>query len=490
LAKSKPDVREINMESTNPFLGRGTPICGERLIGRKEIIDRVYTRLINKTHCSIVGLPRIGKTSIAKELIRMLALNDGAARTSYVTLDAASSPSNAYQRILMELSNDFVVPYSNMSHDDAYMHFQQTLRKGKKCNCAKIVVFDELDGITRKGFLEASLFLSRIREIANDHDRYGLTFLFISRRSLDTIQGVVDFSTLAGLCEVVYVKPLIQEMIYNLVRRSPIPVDVDAQLTLWEYTGGHPYLAEVLMCETIEKNPGKITVNDIESALLIQSHEFTNQYNQLKQILTPNSEFDYLCELIVGPRWRPIPPQTVNILRQYGLIKVKEESEDEIECLSGHLRDYLAWIARNTPTWHLVGEVENQLRALIADRMYKVYGKDWIQVLVNKHKCFHSIYDDLLLKRGKEQRLFGEAASYALLDYTYISDLKDLLFVEWEKYKDILAGSKSDWDKRFQVIMKVRNPLAHNRQIPADELYYADNTCKVILEILQGIHEV
>lgn len=476
------------MERINPFLGRGTPVDGERLIGRKEIIDRVYTRLINKTHCSIVGLPRIGKTSIAKELMRMLALDVSDTRTSYVTLDATSSPSNAYQRILMDLSDDFVTPYSNMSHDDAFWLFQQTLRKDKIGDCVKIVVFDELDGITRQGFPEATLFLSRIREIANDHDRYGLTFLFISRRSLDTIQGVVDFSTLAGLCEVVYLKPLVQSMLVDLAKRSPISVDMDAQMILWEYTGGHPYLAEVLMCEAVEQKPDCISADDIESSLLMQSHEFTNQYYQLKQILTQNSEFDYLCELIVGPRWRPIPPQTINLLRQYGLIKVKEGSEGDIECLSGHLRDYLAWVARNTPTWHLVGEVENQLRALIADRMYRAHGKDWIQILVNKHKCFHTIYDDLLLKRGKEQKIFGEAASFAILDYTYISDLKDLLFVEWDSYKDILTGSKPDWDKRFQVIMKVRNPLAHNRQIPADELYYADKTCKVILQALQGKH--
>jgi len=276
----------------------------------------------------------------------------------------------------------------------------------------------------------------------------------------------------------------------DLVLRTPIHVDENAKKQLWEYTGGHPYLAEVLMCEAIEQKPGRISEKVIESALLNQSHEFTTQYNQLKQILSPNSEFDFLCELSVGPRWRQIPPQTVNLLRQYGLIKINDDTVGSVDCLSAHLRDYLACIARSAPTWHLVGEVENQLRALVTDRMYKAHGNDWIQFLVNKHKCFHTIYDDLLLKREKEQKIFGEAASYAILDYTYISDLKDLLFVEWDKYQDLFAGSKSDWDKRFQVIMKVRNPLAHNRQIPADELYYADKTCKMILEVLQGTHEV
>src|SRR5207247_9382762 len=88
-----------------------------------------------------------------------------------------------------------------------------------------VVVVDEVDGIVRDDFADAPLFVSRIREVANDRERYGVTFIFVSRRSLDMIQGAVDSSTLAGLCEVVYLQPLERDGLGALASRSPIPVE-------------------------------------------------------------------------------------------------------------------------------------------------------------------------------------------------------------------------------------------------------------------------
>jgi hypothetical protein len=72
------------------------------------------------------------------------------------------------------------------------------------------------------------------------------------------------------------------------------------------------------------------------------------------------------------------------------------------------------------------------------------------------------------------------------LDYAYIGDLKDLVFSEWDRFRGVLGGAKADWEKRFQSVMKVRNPMAHHRPVPADVLHEAELSCKSLLDRLSG----
>ena len=58
--------------SQNPYANRGQPVPTERLVGRDGVIEDLVRRIRASVHCSIVGLPRIGKTSVALECIRRL----------------------------------------------------------------------------------------------------------------------------------------------------------------------------------------------------------------------------------------------------------------------------------------------------------------------------------------------------------------------------------------------------------------------------------
>ncbi len=302
------------MSMRNPYSGRGAPVSGERLVGRNRILNRLFERISNTAHCSIVGLPRLGKTSVARETVRQLQLTVPEMMAGYVTLDALSGPCHAYARILEETErSDANEPLSQLilDHDASYETFLRTLRKRRRAGQRSVVVVDEVDAILRSDFNDAQLFVSRIREVANDRERYGLTFVFVSRRSLDMIQGAVDCSTLAGLCEVFYLQPLERDGIAALAARSPVPVEQLANDMLWRFTGGHPFLAEVVMCEAIEMGPTHIDYRAMESAQHAQSHEFTNHYRQLTVLLAQDGMFEAMCELVVGPRWRSIPPHTV-----------------------------------------------------------------------------------------------------------------------------------------------------------------------------------
>ena len=453
---------EMTMSKKNPYIGRGVPVSGERLVGRNRLLDRLVERAITDAHCSIVGLPRLGKTSVAKEVLRKCNVLQSDLATGYVTLDAMSGPAHVYARILDEITGEQTIK-SDQSHDNAYDQFLRTLRRRKKVGQRGLVVIDEVDGIVRSDFVDAPLFISRLREMANEQDRYGLTFIFVSRRSLDMIQGAVDCSTLAGLCEVVYMQPLDRDGLAFLKGRSLLPVEEGAFSLLWDFTGGHPFLAEVVMCEAMETANTRINEDSIEDAQHIQAHEFTNQYRQLQGLLSDESMFDSLSELVVGPRWRPINAHVVSLLKNYGLIRATNQTEGNIDCMSEHLKEYLIQHTRMTPTWALIGETEKQLRNLVLDRMNESFGLDWINKVKTTYPKLTNrdgvhLVDRLISQRLREKKLFGDAASDYILDYAYFSDLNDLVFVDWDRYRSVLCGTKDEWKKRFQDVMKVTKP--------------------------------
>jgi hypothetical protein len=473
------------MSDINPYSGRGSPVSGSRLVGRKTTLARLIERVNSESHCSVVGLPRMGKTSIVREAVRQSQSNNPDLVWGYITLDAISGPIQAYTRILNEIEalddGNFAIDLSK-SHDDVYEYFLRILRKNKRMGKRTVIIIDEMDAIVRDGFPDAQVFVSRIREVANDRDRYGLTFIFVSRRSLDMIQGVVDTSTLAGLCEVIYLPPLDKIGLQELILRSAYSVHIDMQVvnTLWELTGGHPFLSEVVMCEVIEISKSVLNAELIEEAQHTQAHEFTNQYRQLENLLSQNDMFASLCELVVGPHWRNITPHTIALLKHYGLIK--NTSDSSRDCMSSHFKYYLESVNRLTPSWVLLGETEKSLRYFIQDRMVSKYGYNWIDMLKNKDLKKFEQLNELMMR---DKKLFGDTASDFLLDYTYIGDLKDLIFAEWDLCRSQLGGTKSEWEGKFQHIMKVRNPMAHHRMMPDDVLQDAEESCRYILSKLR-----
>lgn len=475
---------------TNPFVGRGAPVSGSRLVGRGVVVQRIVERVTAGAHISVVGLPRMGKTSVARQCILEVSKVAPAMICGSISLDAIRGPSESYMRILEELNElDGVDPRGcgALDHDEAYAMLRSRLLWGKRQGRRALIVVDEVDRIVRDDFDDATLFVSRMREIANDYDRYGLTFLFLSRRSLDMIQGEVDFSTLAGLCEVIYLQPLDRRSLDNLAQRAPAPVAREGLDILWALTGGHPFLAEVVMCEAVDTAELKLVSNSIELAQSAQAHEFTNQYRQLAAVLGQDGMFEALCELTVGPRWREISPHTICLLKHYGLISASHDNAGGVSCMSQHLYEYLKLHTRVTPTWYLLGEAERALRIVLNDRLAEVHGSSWMAAMQCKSATLAASLERLMEQMTRERRLFGDAASDFIFDYAYIGDLKDMVFAEWDLFREMLGGTKADWEKRFQNIMRVRNPMAHHRPVPEDVMRDAEGACHALIARLNGV---
>ena len=91
------------------------------------------------------------------------------------------------------------------------------------------------------------------------------------------------------------------------------------------------------------------------------------------------------------------------------------------------------------------------------------YGEQWIAQLEKAHSNLKLIFDRCREAQQKEGKSFGSRASRNLVDFTYPQDLFAIIFSEWNVFKSTFGKDKNYWDQRSQLLAKIRNPLAHNR---------------------------
>jgi hypothetical protein len=120
--------------------------------------------------------------------------------------------------------------------------------------------------------------------------------------------------------------------------------------------------------------------------------------------------------------------------------------------------------------------------------MIEQYGEQWIEKLDTARPSLKAIFQRCREAQQKEEQSFGGRASRNLIDFTYPQDLFAIIFAEWNIFKMILGKDKNYWDQRAQLLAKIRNPLAHNRDqaLYEYERQIAEGYCKEILTILKS----
>lgn len=133
----------------------------------------------------------------------------------------------------------------------------------------------------------------------------------------------------------------------------------------------------------------------------------------------------------------------------------------------------------------LIRKTEKQLRTLIEQKYRQQFGESWIQHVEAKHS---KIYASWLRNLQRDKAAFQLYTNYstAILDYSRLEDLAELVNAQWALFRDIFdfgydKRNKSVFTEKIRGITKVRNPLAHHRPVPENELLRAQVYCNDIL---------
>ena len=132
--------------------------------------------------------------------------------------------------------------------------------------------------------------------------------------------------------------------------------------------------------------------------------------------------------------------------------------------------------------------VEYRLRRLIETRYAEKFGDDW------ELHIKPELREKWEVAKNKDEKTFAQygMSQSSLLDYTYLGDLVGLINTQWSLFQDIFGAGKAakrEFTRKTEAIIRVRNPLAHNRTVPINELKRADVYCTDLLIELEVARE-
>ncbi len=491
-----------------PFANYGNIVYGEEFVGREDAIRTIRQRIVSaypSPGClSIVGPPRIGKSSLAyqtliypqssllKQQLIAIRINLPSEVDSKETLLRKFVSKTLIALEDADLENEALFLKGNqlLEKNLSWLELQDQVQifftKVKKSGWRVVIVIDEFDA-ARSIFQENQAIFQSLREFAYNPDwRVGL--VTVSRRSLSQItnQSRADISNFAGIFLERFIHSFTSDELAKLLNKLKdigIEISQDIFEFFWKNTGGHPYLASALGFQIASMWLENKQFN-LDLALQDATPAFLKYYDNLIEILQEDNSLENLLEILYGPVIKATKIDAEN-LQRYGLIK--SNANDYYEAFSSHFEDYLRLVGRSVELWPLWRDTERKLRVAISEVMEQEYGtEDWIPKLEKARPKLQAMLDRCRQAQEKEKKSFGGRASNNLLDFTYPQNLLDIMSAHWGCFESILGQNKKYWADRFQLLAKLRNPMAHTRDevIKPFERQVAEGYCREILHLL------
>lgn len=491
----------------NPLADYGNIIFGDRFVGRKSEIAEIHNRVLGKNsgNISIIGLPRIGKSSLVWQALlaeRKKYKNDNILITRIDvgefnnSLDLFSSLVDCIQEDLCESVDETLklkiektlsrINDQNTGNHEIKRSIQKFFKIVQSNDYKVIIVLDEFDHIKTFFKLEDFQFL---RELSI-HPEIRVAIVTISRRTIQEIElenGTI--STLAGVFSNLFLTPFNSNDLldyWEVLEILGVETDDEYRDQVIKYTGAHPFLMDLFNYEIINKlliDPKYDLSLIMDSAASGLKLSLLNNYDNILSLLEEEKLLDKAFQILLGPTFN-LDQKSIERLLRFGILKHINES-DKYNCFSEFFYDYLNLKQTEFDIWPLWNEAEKSLRELIKDFLKIEYAEDWVEIYKRKHPEKVDSLKKLEENQAKNLKSFGNRASTNLVDYTYPMDMFDIFIsTDWNYFKNILGDQKKDWKERFLLLSKVRNPIAHSNSYFVTETDYnaAVGICNLILQ--------
>ena len=500
----------MNYELENPYADYGKIVRGERFIGRKNIITVIESRIVrptNPANLAIIGVHRIGKSSLAYKTIieqkdkfisqRILPI--------WMNLSSYDQSLQFFRSLVDECVNEMEdlnwltaeIQHSAdrvLKAEDPWNQIRRFFKKTQEAGYGTIFILDEFDHA--RHLFEGETAFQCLRELA-DYPDYRLSLVLTSRRNIREIERSAGSSS--PFHNIFQVQRLGMfndedlEIYFSLFSSTEIQMtDADRERILF-YCGAHPYLLEMLGCEIVEmlRQNEQVDIDKAANAILQSVFE---HYDDMIRLLREDETLNKLLQILFGPVI-DVKQTDVTELQNYGLIKSTENGT--YVAYSEHFHDYLKLHERSTEfaadLWPIWRDTEKALREVITTTMFKVHGNQWIERLEAERPNLQSIFDKCRKAQQKEARSYRDRASQNLIDFTYPADLFTIICARglWRSHFEPIFGHNPNyWEHRKQLLAKCRNPLAHNRSevLQDHELKTIEAYCQEILSILSPVN--
>ena len=516
------------LNTQNPFADYGSIVYGNRFIGRKKEIQAIHNRVLGDAfgNIAIIGLPRIGKTSLVWN--SLMSLKDDFSKKNhyifYINIGTISDSKDFFKALIQSIAyeledvriegaiinkiNYLITKLKEYEKDRFEFNNQvQIIFKFIKRMGFRITyILDEFDN-AEKVFSIADFQL--LRELASKPETQ-ICLVTVSRKSLQEIEpesgGISDFHGIfKDLWLGVFNQTDIEEYWQN-VSKLGIEVSPDYRQEVNCIVGSHPNLLNNFnyyvfnklnaKSESSADNIFQNTESDLRLSML-------SSFDLILNLLRRSNLYTKAMQLVLGPVY------DVNTIDEQKLIKyqflkevdsefknnilsggfgLKTHSGNAYICFSEYFTQYWKLKMYETDFWGLWKDTEIAIRDLIKGYLAEKFDTAWEEKYLLQYPSENrkSAINKLETERDKYQNNFGSLASSHIVDYTYPKDMYDLFIAnDWTWFSKIFSNNdKRFWTKVFIELAFLRNPVAHNNSqfVPIDRINEAKSYCDLILE--------
>jgi hypothetical protein len=269
-------LEQIPLARLSPYETSRT-VTGNRFFGRRAYLNKILQH--PKTNFIIMGIRRIGKSSLLREVQRQLDLSDpvreGQQRRVYVDCSVFQSEDDFYHDIIAQLSPPDMKRFERQSQSQRFKSQMFHYLAGQQGGQITYLL-DEVDGLLTGLGGRYDLFEAMRRASAKDSDA---RFVVAGFRQLRQLAETID-SPLFHFGEILTLKPLdrdeVREMVVDPLERLRVKLESRDEIAqrIYRETAGQPNLVQYYCRTLLEQikpdGPHIINLSHLESV-------YTNQ---------------------------------------------------------------------------------------------------------------------------------------------------------------------------------------------------------------------
>ncbi len=518
-------IKELIIQ--NPFADNAGIVTGSRFVGRDYAIKHVHSRILGELYgnLAIVGLPRIGKSSLVWNAL--IPLKDSLATNrhflSYISISSGDSSISFFKSLIFSTLEELALcaeledVYSRLCGlyelikgcENNRFEFCNNLKKFfricNRHNCRITYILDEFDYSEQIFSVADFQFLRELSTIPETK----ICLITVSRRTIQELEpenGAI--SNFYGVFSNLYLQLFNEHdlhLYWQRLTNMGIAVSDAYKKEIHYFVGSHPFWLDLVNYHIFSglKPNEDSAVEQLADVGTELRKTLWDSYDDIISLMDQEGLKSHFIQSIVGPIL-DLTQMSIERLSKYALInsipardkygnyfqhlineRIAQENDLAYISISQHLNEYLKQKEVEFDIWALWNEAEHCVRNLISLHLGEKYGSDWRLSFVSSNPRKENDILRMEELRAKNKRTFGDLASDNLVNYTYPLDMwNTFISTDWTWFQRVLTGQQGLWRDKFMLMGKVRNPIAHSNRnfVSQDEQIRAKEICSELLE--------
>lgn len=534
------DTQQLNGCKTinhnrNPFASPTEEAKGIDFIGRKSVLEKMHKYIINADKISnyhIVGLPRIGKSSLLKAFKDMVQNhNSRELIVFYISLDICSDADDMWEIIGKGIRNELRKKFHSSKKytkfteelefedvDDNKINYEyvcSVARCMKIAGLSGLILIDEFDNFS---MLATKGTVGQVRTLFSGSE-FGLRAVVASRRMIERIEKEVEGAlnsnvsilapTFVNGCKLkTFNEDDMKEYWASIGEKIGGSISNRYMEEVNYYVGTHPCLLNVLNGSLwAEEETKDYIYNDAKNIKL--SEELINiLHDSFNWAVWKDMEKWKLLRSLILSTWGPddeIPNNDLSELERYGIIdksqRISESSGPIRIAISRYFTEWMALKRYVLPFGDEWSKAEGNMRRIVkyfCDDMYQGCETSMINDLETKYATkldkntdfrytVKGRFDAMKKKKSKAIAKYPNMSS-STIDYSDPSDLPEIFFKrEWQWFEQVFSKTWDDWQVKFEAIREIRNIKLHNNLgVPKAHIELAKKYCHEVNERIES----